>query len=67
MTEKRTTEKRIMAVGCALWIAGLAAAILGLNLEGKAGSWLAVGGNIVFLIGLGMTGFVWFRKRKNGQ
>lgn len=60
-------EKGLTAAGCVLWIGGLAAAIVGLNLKGTAGSWLSVGGNIAFLLGLGITGIVWFRKKKNGQ
>lgn len=58
-------EKKLTIIGCVLWIAGLAAAILGLNMEGNAGTWTAVGGNIAFLVGLGIMGVVWFRKKKN--
>ena len=58
-------EKKLTIIGCVLWIAGLVAAILGLNMDGNAGTWTAVGGNIAFLTGLGMMGVVWFRKKKN--
>ena len=57
--------KKLTIAGCVLWIAGLAAAIIGLNLEGTAGTWTAVAGNIAFLVGLGIMGVVWFKKRKN--
>ena len=60
-------EKKLTVIGCVLWIAGLAAAITGLNLTGTAAQWLTVGGNIAFLIGLGITGAVWFRRKKNEQ
>jgi len=57
--------RRLTVVGCSLWIAGLAAFLIGLNLPGQAGSWLAIAGNILFLVGLGLTGFVWFRKKRD--
>ena len=57
-------EKKLTAIGCALWIIGLAASIIGLNLAGTARSWVSIIGNIVFLTGLGITGFVWFKKRE---
>lgn len=57
-------EKKITVIGCILWIAGLAATIIGLNLDGGAGNWVTITGNAVFLIGLGITGAVWFRKRQ---
>ena len=50
--------KKLTIAGCVLWIAGLAAAIIGLNLEGTAGTWTAVAGNIAFLVGLGIMGVV---------
>ena len=55
--------KKLTVIGCAMWIAGLAASIVGLNLEGGAGNWVSIAGNIVFLTGLGITGAVWLRKR----
>ena len=58
-------DKKLTVAGSVLWIGGLAATIIGLNLDGTAGTWTAVGGNIAFLVGLGMMGIVWFRKRKN--
>lgn len=55
------------AAGCVLWILGLAASIVGLNLTGNTGKWLTIGGNIVFLIGLGIIGAVWLRKKKEEE
>ena len=59
--------KKWTAAGCALWIAGLAAAIVGLNLQGEAGKWMQIIGNVVFLAGLGITGAVWFRRKRTEQ
>ena len=56
-------ERKMTIVGSVLWIGGLAAAIIGLNMEGSAGTWTAVGGNIAFLVGLGIMGVVWFKKK----
>ena len=58
-------DRKLTVVGSILWIAGLAAAIIGLNLSGTTGTVLAVCGNIAFLVGLGIMGVVWFRKRRN--
>lgn len=57
-------ERKWTVVGCALWILGLAASIIGLNLSGETGTWVSVVGNIVFLAGLGITGAIWLRKKK---
>ena len=46
------------AAGCLLWIAGLAAFIIGLNLTGNIKEWMTVIGSIVFLAGLGITGAI---------
>ena len=56
-------ERKMTIVGSVLWIGGLASAIIGLNMEGNAGTWTAVGGNIAFLVGLGIMGIVWFKKK----
>jgi len=57
-------ERKLTVIGCVLWIIGLIVAIVGLNLAGDAKTWVSVIGNIVFLVGLGITGAVWFRKKK---
>ena len=56
-------EKKITIVSCVLWIAGLAAFIIGLNLEGDARQWVSVIGTIVFLVGLGLQGVLWAKRR----
>ena len=55
------------AAGCVLWIAGLAAFLVGLNLQGDTGKWLQIIGNIVFLAGLGITGAAWFYRRRTAR
>lgn len=58
-------HKKWMIAGCLLWIIGLAASIIGMNLQGDSGKWVSISGNIVFLIGLGITGAIWFKKKKD--
>lgn len=58
-------HKKWTIAGCLLWIIGLAASIIGMNLQGDSGKWVSISGNIVFLIGLGITGAIWFKKKKD--
>ena len=58
-------NKRLLLPGCILWVVGLAASIVGINLEGNAGQWISVIGNILFFIGLGIVGAAWLTARKN--
>ena len=60
-------ERKLTVIGCVLWIIGLIVAIVGLNLAGDAKTWVSVIGNIVFLVGLGITGAVWLRKKKTDK
>jgi Mg2+ and Co2+ transporter CorA len=60
-------ERKLTVIGCILWIIGLIVAIVGLNLAGDAKTWVSVIGNIVFLVGLGITGAVWLRKKKTDK
>ena len=53
--------------GCFLWIAGLAAFIVGLNLSGNAREWTIAAGSIAFLIGLGINGIVWAKKKRDEE
>ena len=55
--------KKMTIIGCILWIAGIAAFIIGLNLSGGTKDWMTVAGSIVFLAGLGITGAVWLKKK----
>ena len=56
--------RKLTVVSTVLWILGIAASIIGLNLEGNTGSWLSVGGNITFLLGLALQGVIWALKSK---
>lgn len=58
-------EKKLTVIGCAMWIIGLIVSIVGLNLGGKARTWVSVIGNVVFLIGLGITGYIFLKKKRN--
>ena len=57
-------ERILILVGASLWIAGLALSIVGLNVAPPAGRWMAVIGNIVFVLGLLLEGVIWFRRRR---
>ena len=58
-------NKKLFLPGGILWIAGLVMSIVGWNLDSGTGSLVAVIGNIVFLIGLGIVGAAWFIARRN--
>jgi len=55
--------KKTTVAGCAMWITGLILFITGLNLAGKAKEWLTVAGSVCFLVGLGILGIVWAKKK----
>ena len=57
-------NRKLTVISCVLWIAGVTAAIVGLNLEGDTGTWMTVCGNIAFLVGLGLQGVIWLRKQR---
>ena len=57
--------KKLTVIGCTMWILGLVTTIIGLNLTGNAKTWVSIVGNAVFLIGLGITGIVWVKKKKD--
>ena len=59
--------KKMTIIGCILWIAGIAAFIIGLNLTGGAKEWTTVIGSIAFLAGLGIVGAVWLKTRFHQQ
>ena len=58
-------NKKLILPGCILWIIGLAASIIGMNIDSKAGQLTAVIGNILFFVGLGIVGAAWLMARKN--
>ncbi len=57
-------KKGLNITGCVLWIAGFVMTIVGLNIQGSTGQWVSVIGNILFLVGLGLVGIVWFKNRR---
>lgn len=57
-------KKDLNIAGCLLWISGFVMTIIGLNIQGGAGQWVSVIGNILFLVGLGLVGIVWFKNRR---
>ena len=59
--------KKMTVIGCTMWIVGLVTAIIGLNLTGDARTWVSIVGNVVFLVGLGITGIVWMKKKKDDE
>lgn len=60
-------KRKAMLVAAVSWILGLILAILGLNLAGDTGTWIRVIGEILFLIGLGMEGVLWFQRQKQQE
>ena len=60
-------DKRLVLPGGILWIAGLVMSIVGMNLHTDTGSLVAVIGNILFLVGLGIVGAAWLMERKKGE
>lgn len=58
-------DKRLVLPGGILWIAGLVMSIVGMNLHTDTGRLVAIIGNIVFLVGLGILGAAWLMARKS--
>lgn len=58
-------DKRLVLPGGILWIAGLVMSIVGMNLHTDMGRLVAIIGNIVFLVGLGIFGAAWLMARKS--
>ena len=59
--------KRLLLPGSILWIAGLVLSIVGMNIPGNTGKLLAVIGNILLFIGLGIVGAAWLIRRKKEE
>ena len=57
-------DKRLLLPGGSLWVIGLVMSIVGLNIQTDTGSLIAVIGNILFLVGLGIVGAAWLIARK---
>ena len=60
-------DRRLLLPGGILWIAGLVLSIVGMNIKTDAGSLMAVIGNILFFVGLGIVGAAWLMARKNDE
>lgn len=57
-------DRKLIVPGGILWLAGIALSIIGMNIHTNTGSLLAIVGNILFLIGLGIVGVAWIAERK---
>ncbi len=57
-------NKRLVLPGGILWIAGLVMSIVGMNIDSGTGRLVAVIGNILFLVGLGIVGAAWLTARR---
>ena len=57
-------DRKLTVISCVLWILGITVFIVGLNLEGAAGTSMTIAGNVSFLVGLGLQGVLWVRKQK---
>ena len=60
-------NKRLVLPGGILWIAGLVISIVGMNIKTDTGSLIAVIGNVLFLVGLGIVGAAWLAARKKEE
>jgi len=60
-------NKRLVLPGGILWIAGLVMSIIGMNIHTDTGKLVAVIGNILFFVGLGIVGAAWMIARKKGE
>jgi len=58
-------SKRLILPGGILWILGLVMSIVGMNIHNDTGRLIAVIGNVLFLIGLGVVGAAWLIMRRN--
>ena len=60
-------NKRLALPGCVLWIAGVIASIVGMNMDSKAGQLTALIGNVLFFIGLGLVGAAWLMMKRKKE
>ena len=59
--------KKLTMAGCILWIVGLIVFIVGINLTGNTRETMMTLGSIVFMMGLGISVFVWMKKKNDEQ
>ncbi len=60
-------DKRLVLPGSILWIAGLILSIVGMNIQSNTGKLLAVIGNVILFIGLGIVGAAWLIRQKKQE
>ncbi len=60
-------DRRLLLPGSILWIAGLVLSIVGMNIRSDTGKLLAVIGNIILFIGLGIVGAAWLIRQKKEE
>ena len=60
-------DRRLLLPGSILWIAGLVLSIVGMNIRSDTGKLLAVIGNIILFIGLGIVGSAWLIRQKKEE
>ena len=63
-------NKQLVLPGGILWTVGLVMSIVGMNIDTDTGKLVAVIGNILFLVGLGIVGAAWLiarNKKGSGQ
>ena len=60
-------KQKGLLIAAVFWILGLALFLVGLNLPTDTGKWLTVIGQILFLLGLLIEGYFWFRNKRSGQ
>ena len=56
-------NKQLVLPGGILWTVGLVMSIVGMNIDTNTGKLVAVIGNILFLVGLGVVGAAWLIAR----
>ena len=56
-------NKQLVLPGGILWTVGLVMSIIGMNIDTNTGKLVAVIGNILFLVGLGVVGAAWLIAR----
>ena len=56
-------NKQLALPGGILWMIGLVMSIVGMNIDTDTGKLVAVIGNILFLVGLGIVGAAWLAAR----
>ena len=59
--------RKLTLAGSVLWIIGMAAFIIGMNLTGDVKEWMSVGGSVAFFIGLAIMGVVWMKTKNKSQ